>query len=120
MAMLSSSPYFLKLKLRTRSTSSQFFWRSEIIPNIVNKKIIGMDPAKPIFEWGQNSGLRLNEDDASRVEVYHTNSKTFGFKIPIGSLLCYLLQIYIYGKVINILYPYSKVSKKVLVFEVFC
>ncbi|XP_055919818.1 endothelial lipase-like [Eupeodes corollae] len=45
--------------------------------------IIGLDPAMPLFEYGNVKG-RLAETDAKYVESIHTNGGTLGFHQPIG------------------------------------
>lgn len=46
-------------------------------------KIIGLDPASPLFKYDDVDG-RLAETDASYVEVIHTCAGTLGFSKPIG------------------------------------
>ena len=54
-------------------------------------KIVGLDPAGPIWDWtSQDPNLRLNKKDAFHVEVLHTNTKTYGYKDPLGDLDFYL------------------------------
>ena len=59
--------------------------------NYVLKRIIGFDPAGPIFDDPlQHSTLRLNKDDADIVEVIHTNTETKGYEGPLGDLDFYI------------------------------
>lgn len=46
-------------------------------------KIVGLDPAKPFFDFKDVEG-RLDETDALYVEVMHTCAGTLGFSQPIG------------------------------------
>ena len=51
------------------------------------EKIIGLDPAGPLFDYvDHNTTLRLNRADAKIVEIFHTNTRHFGFKKPIGDI----------------------------------
>ena len=57
----------------------------ELSSKHIVQKIIGLDPARPIFEdTRQDLSLKLNKEDASQVEIYHTNANTFGFQKPLG------------------------------------
>ena len=63
----------------------------QLDPSLRIDKIIGLDPASPIWEYdGQNPGLRLNKADAKEVEIFHTNSNIIGFQNPIGSIDLYI------------------------------
>ena len=54
-------------------------------------KIIALDPAGPIFEYPeQDVNSRLNSNDATRVDVLHTNSEGFGVLNPIGHVDFYV------------------------------
>jgi hypothetical protein len=53
------------------------------------KKIVGMDPAGPIFQHN-NENMRLNKYDATMVEIIHTNTNLFGHKSNIGHLDFYI------------------------------
>ena len=54
-------------------------------PTIRLDKIIGLDPAGPIFENAQQDpNLRLEKNDATHTEIIHTNTKRYGFTKPIG------------------------------------
>lgn len=46
-------------------------------------KIIGLDPASPLFKY-ENVDERLAETDASYVEVIHTCAGTLGMSKPVG------------------------------------
>lgn len=46
-------------------------------------KIVGLDPASPLFKYEDVDG-RLAETDASYVEVIHTCAGTLGISKPIG------------------------------------
>ena len=51
------------------------------------KKIIGLDPAGPLFDYSsQHSSMRLHKTDAKVVEIFHTNSEVLGFNDPLGDL----------------------------------
>ena len=57
----------------------------ELNSNLNVEKIIGMDPAGPIFQdKKQASHLKLAKQDALQVEIHHTNTKRYGFKKPLG------------------------------------
>ena len=57
----------------------------ELGSNLNIEKIIGMDPAGPVFQdKKQASHLKLAKEDALQVEIHHTNTKRYGFKIPLG------------------------------------
>jgi hypothetical protein len=63
-------------------------------PKFPLDKIIGLDPAGPIFEWKdsdlhQDPDLRLNKADATNVEIFHT-SFTWGFADPLGDTDFYI------------------------------
>ena len=59
--------------------------------NYALKRIIGLDPAGPIFDDPlQNSMLRLGKDDADIVEIIHTNAETKGYTGPLGDLDFYI------------------------------
>ena len=61
--------------------------RLMISDNYSLEKIIGLDPAGPLFDYeGHNITLRLNRGDAKIVEVFHTNTLHFGFKESIGDI----------------------------------
>ena len=63
----------------------------QLDPSLRIDKIIGLDPASPIWEYDdQNPRLRLNKDDAKEVEIFHTNSNKIGFQNPIGSIDFYI------------------------------
>lgn len=47
------------------------------------KTIIGLDPAGPLFSTG-SPAERISYDDASYVEIHHTNGWTLGFGEPLG------------------------------------
>ena len=48
-------------------------------------RIIGLDPAGPIFQnIRQAPALRLEKSDAFHLEVIHTNANSYGFNKPIG------------------------------------
>lgn len=46
-------------------------------------RITALDPAGPLYN-GAPTSKRLDESDASFVDVIHTNSKTFGYNSPAG------------------------------------
>lgn len=46
-------------------------------------RIVGLDPASPLFKYN-NVEDRLAETDASYVEVIHTCAGTLGFSQPLG------------------------------------
>lgn len=46
-------------------------------------KIVGLDPASPLFKYNDVNG-RLAKTDASYVEVIHTCAGTLGLTEPIG------------------------------------
>ena len=55
------------------------------------EKIIGLDPAGPLFHYEDHEfDLRLNKNDARIVEVFHTNTLRLGFKKPIGDIDFYI------------------------------
>ena len=59
--------------------------------SFVIQKIIGIDPAGPIFEDTTHvARLRLATGDAREVEVLHTNTKILGIKKPIGDVDFYI------------------------------
>ena len=63
-------------------------------PKFPVTKIIGLDPAGPIFEDKDKSGpqdpdLRLNKGDATNVEIFHT-SRPLGFMDPAGDVDFYI------------------------------
>ena len=63
-------------------------------PKYPLNKIIGLDPAGPIFQWKdsknfQDPTLRLNKADAKKVEIFHT-SEHLGFKDPLGDIDFYI------------------------------
>ena len=65
--------------------------RLMISDNYSLEKIIGLDPAGPLFDYeAHDITLRLNRDDAKIVEVFHTNTQHFGFKKPIGDIDFYI------------------------------
>lgn len=52
-------------------------------------KIIGLDPARPLIEKHASHSYRLTRDDASVVQIIHTNAGTLGQQSLTGSLdLC--------------------------------
>ena len=54
-------------------------------------KIIALDPAGPVYEYeGHSANLRLNRDDASIVEVFHTNTMAMGYSNQIGDIDFYI------------------------------
>ena len=54
-------------------------------------KIIGLDPAGPIFQYPFHSKkLRLHKDDAATVEIFHTNAQTLGFRDQLGDVDYYI------------------------------
>ena len=54
-------------------------------------KIIGLDPAGPIFEApGHDPELRLNRNDAETVEILHTNTVLLGYEDAIGHIDLYI------------------------------
>ena len=54
-------------------------------------KIIGVDPAGPIFEFkNQDTKLRLNKNDADEVEIIHTNTRSLGYTNPLGDVDFYI------------------------------
>ena len=68
---------------------------SKKLGNLTVDKIIGLDPAGPIWDYNddllrQDPNLRLNNDDALHVEVFHTNAKGVGFLYPLGDLDFYI------------------------------
>jgi len=57
----------------------------ELNSNLNVEKIIGMDPAGPIFQdKKQASHLKLTKEDALQVEIHHLSTKRYGFKKPLG------------------------------------
>ena len=72
----------------------------KLVPKITVDKIIGLDPAGPIFDLKeQDISLRLNKYDASNVEIFHTNSLLYGYRNPIGDVDFYINGgNYQYGK----------------------
>ena len=55
------------------------------------KKIVALDPAGPIFEYPeQDSTMRLNKNDATMVEVIHTNYYNWGYENSLGDLDFYI------------------------------
>lgn len=55
------------------------------------KKIIGLDPAGPLFDQtSQHSSNRLDKSDANVVEIFHTNAEALGFTDPLGDVDFYL------------------------------
>lgn len=46
-------------------------------------KIVGLDPASPLFTYGNADG-RLANTDAEYVEVIHSNAGRLGFSQPLG------------------------------------
>lgn len=51
--------------------------------------IPGLDPARPLIEKHASHGYRLTRDDASVVQIIHTNAGTLGQQSLTGSLdLC--------------------------------
>lgn len=55
----------------------------KLIKNGKINKIVGLDPAKPFFNYNDASD-RLADTDAYYVEVIHTCAGTLGFSQPIG------------------------------------
>ena len=55
------------------------------------EKIVGLDPAGPIFH-DQRHGheYRLDKDDASEVEIIHTNAAVLGYKRNLGNVDFYI------------------------------
>ena len=54
-------------------------------------KIIGIDPAGPIFEYPEHDPeLRLNRNHAERVEIFHTNTILLGVEDAIGHVDLYI------------------------------
>lgn len=52
-------------------------------------KIIGLDPARPLIEQHASRDYRLTRDDATNVQIIHTNAGTLGQESLTGSLdLC--------------------------------
>jgi len=51
-------------------------------------KIIGLDPANPLFSYGTPS-TRIAVGDARVVETIHTNAGTLGFSAPLGDATFY-------------------------------
>ena len=63
----------------------------KLVPKVEVDKIMGLDPAGPIFDYtGQDKSLRLDKDDAKSVEIFHTNSKMYGYRDPIGDVDFYI------------------------------
>lgn len=52
------------------------------------KRIIGLDPAGPLFEF-KNQNSRLAKDDADSVLVLHTDGGKFGMRSDIGTIEVY-------------------------------
>lgn len=53
--------------------------------------IIGLDPARPIFEFQEHSRqLALNNGDATSVEIFHTNAGTVGYAGELGDVDLYI------------------------------
>ena len=68
-----------------------FFGKMSQKLKITLDKIIGLDPAGPIFDIKeQDKSLRLDKDDALNVEVFHANSMMYGFRNPIGDVDFYI------------------------------
>jgi hypothetical protein len=64
-------------------------------PSFPVNKIIGLDPAGPIFGYKdsnlyQDPELRLNNGDATNVEIFHTSTDVLGFQDPLGDLDFYI------------------------------
>ena len=54
-------------------------------------KIIGLDPAGPMFEYPDHDPeLRLNRNHAEIVEIFHTNTILLGFEDAIGHIDLYI------------------------------
>ena len=54
-------------------------------------KIIGLDPAGPMFEHPDHDPeLRLNRNNAENVEIWHTNTYQLGFEDAIGHVDLYI------------------------------
>ena len=54
-------------------------------------KIIGLDPARPVFEYqGHSRELALNNGDASSVVIFHTNAGTVGYTGELGDVDLYV------------------------------
>ena len=54
-------------------------------------KIIGLDPAGPIFDYSyQWDRLALNKDDAGSVEIFHTNAEFLGYTNDLGDVDLYI------------------------------
>lgn len=51
--------------------------------------IIGLDPARPLFDFNQPK-MRLSATDAQYVEIVHTNGNFYGFREPIGTIDFYV------------------------------
>lgn len=52
-------------------------------------RIIGLDPARPLIEQHASRDYRLTRDDATNVQIIHTNAGTLGQESLTGSLdLC--------------------------------
>lgn len=49
-------------------------------------KIVGLDPASPLFSFNEIKN-RLDATDAEYVEIIHTCAGTLGFSQPLGTLL---------------------------------
>ena len=59
--------------------------KSKVAGALEIQKIIGLDPAGPIFQDKlQPDNLKLTKEDALDVEIMHTNAKTYGFKKSFG------------------------------------
>ena len=66
-------------KMMTRLTNNQFKLQ----------KILGLDPAGPLFET-IDKAFRLREWDANSVEIWHTNTHRLGIKKRIGTVDIYI------------------------------
>lgn len=51
-------------------------------------KIIGLDPANPLFNY-REPATRIAVGDALSVETIHTNAGTLGFSAPLGDATFY-------------------------------
>ena len=54
--------------------------------NIKQYRIIGLDPARPLIERKKPNRFRLSMDDATNIQVLHTNAGFLGLEDNTGHL----------------------------------